>query len=52
MQIEIKKPAKCPCCRSSRITMNALKDMKCQACGYKRLSDTSIQKIQNDNDFQ
>jgi len=43
---EIKKPNKCPVCRSTKITMNALGDMDCKNCGYNRLSETTRK---NDN---
>lgn len=54
MERKIKKPAKCPTCQSSKITMNNLGDMRCNndGCSYERLSDITLQKRQNDNDFQ
>lgn len=54
MERKIKAPSKCPVCQSSKIRTNELGDMRCDkdGCSYQRLSATTLQKRQNDNDFQ
>ena len=48
-----KKPSKCPTCGSKTITMNNLGDMNCKKCGYVRLSDYSLKKLQkNDEEME
>lgn len=50
--MQIKKPSKCPVCRSSKITMNELGDMSCKGknCNYTRLSEETLnKKLENDN---
>lgn len=45
-----KSPKKCPSCNSTRINMNEDQDIRCPSCGYKNLSTSSIQKIQENNE--